>query len=144
MRFTIIFPPTHKARARHRTISTKDGRTFSHTYPDPKTKVDTETLGFLLLEHRPPEPLTTYIAMKVDAYLPIPKSMSKKRRQMALDGILRPDKKPDIDNLEKQLLDQMRKKFFIDDCQIVDLHTRKLYGEPARWEIEVESLPGPE
>ena len=47
----------------------------------------------------------TAIKVKITAFKPIPKAYSKKKRQQALDGILRPLVKPDLDNIAKSVLD---------------------------------------
>ena len=64
------------------------------------------------------------------AYFPVPKSWPKKRREAARRGEERPTCKPDIDNIEKALLDGVNKIAYTDDCQVVDAHVAKWY-EPA-------------
>ena len=53
-----------------------------------------------------------------------------------------PAMKPDATKLARGAEDSMTGIVYRDDCQVVDLHVHKRYGEPARVEIEVlESKP---
>ena len=36
--------------------------------------------------------------------------------------------RPDIDNLEKAILDGLNKTAFVDDCQVVELNSKKLFA----------------
>lgn len=82
------------------------------------------------------------IPLKVDikAYFEIPKSVSKKKYQDMFNGIIRPTKKPDADNIAKIILDALNKVAFADDTQVVDLRVRKYYSERSRVEFEIEEI----
>ena len=73
--------------------------------------------------------------MSVKAYYPIPKSTSKKKRIQMLQGILLPDKKPDIDNILKCVADSLNTIAYDDDKQIVHMDIEKYYGEEPRTEV---------
>ena len=133
IQFMIPIPPTAKRRHRSRVVAGK----FIQTYNDPKSKLETDTLGYLLLEHRPPEPLEGPLEVFIKAYLKIPLSFSKKKVVEAIRGSLRPTGKPDTDNLGKQVMDCMNQIFWRDDAQVVSLTVSKWYGAPARWEISI-------
>ena len=79
--------------------------------------------------------LEGYISMSVKAYYPIPKSTSKKKRIQMLQGILLPDKKPDIDNILKCVADSLNTIAYDDDKQIVHMDIEKYYGEEPRTEV---------
>ena len=70
--------------------------------------------------------------MRVIAYLPIPKSTSKKNRQQMIDGVIRPTVKPDWDNIGKLIADALNKVAYDDDKCIVDSQVRKFYSEHPR------------
>ena len=139
MKFTIQISPKAQKRARSRAVKSGD-RTFTMTYTDKDQRTEQNRLMALMYEHRPPEPLQGAIALGVRAYLPIPKSKPKKWQAAAMAGEIRPTTKPDIDNLAKNIEDVMNGVFFVDDRQIVTLSVEKWYGEPARWEISLESI----
>ena len=57
-----------------------------------------------------------------------PKSFSKKKIRMALDGDIRPTSKPDLDNVAKALLDACNGIVYLDDKQVTDLVIRRRYA----------------
>lgn len=73
----------------------------------------------------------------INAYFAIPKSWSKKKKQAALNGEIRPQTKPDCDNVSKIILDSLNQVAFDDDKQITDLHTHKYYSDIPRCEITI-------
>lgn len=68
-----------------------------------------------------------YVSVTVHAFFPVPKSYSKKRREDCLERVLRPDKKPDMDNILKVVLDALNEVAYEDDKQVVELIGRKYY-----------------
>jgi Holliday junction resolvase RusA-like endonuclease len=150
---TIILPPEAQRRARSRTflkstgkLNPKTGREIkipiSRTHKAPEQQTSEEKLLALLYQHRPAAPAPGPLLLGVRAYLPIPKSFSKKKKAQALANELRPTTKPDLDNLIKHLKDVCKGIFWEDDKQIVGYlpSTGKYYGEPARWEIVILPL----
>lgn len=136
--FTMIIPPKGQMRARHMARAIGEGKVFSTTYTDKKQTQENRRLEALLMENRPEKPFKGPIMLGINAYLPIPKSMPKRQRETALSGDLRPIKKPDLDNLFKQLKDCMTGIFWEDDRQVVGyLASGKFYGDPARWEVRL-------
>ena len=133
MKFTIPIEPVGQMRARH---SAKGG--FSRTYKDKKQSIAENELLQLSVPHIPDYPFDGPLAVVLDAYLPIPKSMSKFNRAQALSGALRPTKKPDADNIAKHLLDCFNEIFWTDDKNIVELSVRKFYSDAPRWEVWIE------
>ncbi|ELC8455184.1 RusA family crossover junction endodeoxyribonuclease [Clostridium perfringens] len=63
------------------------------------------------------------------AYYKIPKSYTKKRVQAIRDGLEKPTKKPDADNIGKIILYSLNGVAYKDDSQIVDLRIKKEYTE---------------
>ncbi|MGU8664601.1 RusA family crossover junction endodeoxyribonuclease [Clostridium perfringens] len=63
------------------------------------------------------------------AYYKIPKSYSKKRVQAIRDGLEKPKKKPDADNIAKIILDSLNGIAYKDDSQIIELSVIKIYTE---------------
>ena len=74
-----------------------------------------------------------HICMRVIFYMPIPKSTSKKKRQI----LLYHTKKPDLDNLVKFVKDCFNDVVWKDDSQVAELHAGKMYSEDTRTEITV-------
>ncbi|EIF5083621.1 RusA family crossover junction endodeoxyribonuclease [Clostridium perfringens] len=63
------------------------------------------------------------------AYYKIPKSYSKKSVQAIRDGLEKPTKKPDADNIAKIILDSLNGIAYKDDSQIIELRIIKRYTE---------------
>lgn len=86
-------------------------------------------------------PLAGALGVLIEARMPIPASWSKKKRQAAIDGDLRPTTKPDIDNLMK-CMDALNEVVFADDKQIVFGSVAKFYSDKPALVITIEAMAG--
>lgn len=82
------------------------------------------------------EPLRGAIACYMIFYMPIPKSLSRKKRQELTGDFM--IKKPDTDNLAKAVLDGCCGIVYADDAQVATLYAKKVYGEEPWVEVEFE------
>lgn len=80
--------------------------------------------------------------MRIKAYYSIPKSKSKKIREQMRQGVLRPTKKPDLDNVVKVMADSLNQVAYKDDTQIVDCQCRKFYSDNPRVEVYIKKIGG--
>ncbi len=80
------------------------------------------------------------LRMDLRAEFPIPKSMSKRNKFLALIGTVRPGKKPDIDNLYKLAADALNTIVFRDDALIVEAVLRKVYSGQPKLVITVQPI----
>lgn len=121
MQFTVKGKPQGKARPR---FSPR-----SHTIYTPSKTTAYERI--IALEFKTAGgkclPAGHYVAVDVLAFFPIPKSYSRHKRQDCIDGKIRPDKKPDSDNILKVVLDGLNGYAYDDDKQIVEAICRKYY-----------------
>ena len=132
--FTIIGEPLGKGRPH---FSTAGGYTRAVT---PKKTANYETLvkmeyqaqcgGFMFGR-------SDALGMRITAYKPIPKSTSKRKRTLMEEGLIRPGKTPDWDNIGKIICDALNKVAFCDDAQIVDAKVVKYYSDHPRVVIEI-------
>ena len=76
--------------------------------------------------------------MHLEFYCPMPKQWSKKKKK-EMEGQYR-NKRPDIDNYVKFVLDSLGGTFFKDDAQIVELNVYKYYSQTPRTEITIMTL----
>jgi len=67
---------------------------------------------------------------------PVPKSSTKAQKKAKLAGLVH-TQVPDLDNLEKFVLDILSGVLFSDDKKVVKLESWKIWGENARTEIEI-------
>lgn len=85
-----------------------------------------------------PEPKLNPVIICVNCYYPIPNSFKKIDKELARSGHLRPDVKPDIDNVIKGVMDGLNGIAYKDDKQVVGMMTNKFYAEEPRLEIMIE------
>lgn len=64
-------------------------------------------------------------------------SWSKKKQQEAIAQVLKPTKKPDLDNIGKIYLDALNGIAWIDDKQVVKLSIEKQYGKSDFVSVEI-------
>ena len=115
---------------------------FVSTYTPLKTKLYEDQIREVASQAMgSSEPLETPITACFYITMPVPASYSKKAREACLSGETRPTKKPDVDNILKAFLDAMNGIVYLDDCQVVDLHVKKVYGSIGLVEVLIiESL----
>lgn len=142
LKFRLNCIPTAQARARH--MTTKSG--LSVSYKSANQKANERTLEALLAPYAPKAPLQGPLVLEFVAALPVGKSDSKKLREAKLTGLVAPEKKPDLDNILKNLIDCMtRLQFWTDDVQVVCLRCEKIYAEQGYWDVALfEAIKRPE
>ena len=131
---TIVIDGNPVAKGRPR-LTTRGG--YAHAYTPVKTRTYEEQVasaGKNAMEKL--VALEGAIAVEIAAYMPIPKSLSKKDRAAMLSGEIQHTKKPDFDNLAK-VIDGLNGIAWVDDCQIVDAHVSKKYSDNPRLEVTV-------
>jgi len=130
MTFLVIFKVPGKPQGKGRPRFARRGK-FVSTYTDKKTKTyENQISDIAMVAMGASEPLKTPLVAFIYISYPIPASYSKTRKADCLSGLERPTKKPDIDNIVKAFLDSMNGIVYVDDAQVVDLFTTKVYGEP--------------
>jgi Holliday junction resolvase RusA-like endonuclease len=132
--YTVYGEPVGKGRPRF----AKRGA-FVSTYTPQKTKTYEDEIRMMAKAAMgSSEPLETPVTVAIYIRVGIPASYSKQKRKDALEGILKPTKKPDIDNIAKCFLDAMNDIVYFDDKQAVNLHVTKIYAETPAVEVMVK------
>ena len=137
MKYKVSFevPGEPKGKGRPR-FSTKTGRAFT-----PQDTLNYENLVKFQYKMKAIDQYTENpIKATIICYYSIPKSFSKKKRELALCGFLRPTKKPDADNCGKAILDALNGIAYQDDRQVVILIVEKYYGEKPFVKVDLEEL----
>ena len=115
--------------------------TFIKTYTDAKTLTYEKSIQTYAKQAMgSTSPLIGAVAAYLHIGIPIPPSYSKTRQKACIEGIERPTKKPDIDNIVKAVLDGMNGIVYLDDKQVVDLHLTKVYSETEGIDIMVKEI----
>ena len=85
-------------------------------------------------------PLSGPLSIKVEAELSVPQSWSPKKRKAALSGELRPEVRPDFDNIAKIVADALSGICYWDDKQICTAVFVKRYAEEPRLVVEINEI----
>ena len=112
---------------------------FTSTYTPQKTKTYEDEIRMMAKAAMgASEPLDTPMTVAIYIRVGIPASYSKQKRKDALAGIIKPMKKPDLDNIAKCFLDSMNEIVYLDDKQVVNLHVTKVYAETPAVQVMVK------
>ena len=87
-------------------------------------------------------PMENAIRAEIEVFMPVPKSDSKKKKELKLSGKIRPTMKPDNDNIAKSVLDALNGLAYVDDKQIVELKVDKYYGAEPCVYVKLIELEG--
>ena len=136
MHFIIPGDPTGKGRPQ---FSTVNGHAVART---PKKTRDYEAFVKMcyLNSASKLDFIDGYVYAQIDCFYAIPKSYSKKKRQLIEAGLMFPDKKPDCDNIAKGILDALNGIAYNDDKQVIELHVYKRFTERPRVEVTIKEL----
>jgi len=113
----------------------KFGKGFTYT---PEKTVSYENYVKELFIIQGEEQLFGALKADITAYFEIPKSKSKKDKELMIKAVKRPCSKPDSDNIAKIILDSLNGIAYADDSQIVELRVRKYYAEEPKVILELE------
>lgn len=147
VKFIVYGEPKGKQRPKFSAQKSKDGeRTFAKAYTPKQTVMYENQIkaeyGNQCDNFRFPD--DAMLDVRIFAFYGIPKSTSKKRRRMMIEGKIRPVKKPDFDNVAKVVCDSLNNIAYRDDAMIVDGMFRKYYGEQPRVEVTIRQVGGEE
>lgn len=132
VKFTI--PGDPKGKGRHRT--TKSGHTYT---PEQTTMYENLVKAMYYQQCRNTKfDDDTQLDVRITAYFPIPKSVSKKKRELMLNRTIRPIVKCDWDNIGKIVCDALNGIAYHDDKQVVDGQVRKFYSEQPRVVVTIQ------
>lgn len=81
-------------------------------------------------------------ALLIKAYYGIPKTAPKSAKDMMLQGLRKPNKKPDIDNVIKIVMDGLSGTAYDDDKQVVEVTAAKAYSDEPRIEVWINEVDG--
>ena len=126
MEFIVEGEPQGKARPR---FSRRSGTVYT---PSKTAKYEEEIrCSFLAASGGEMISKGSYAVVILDAYFEIPKSYTKGKRLACEHNINRPDKKPDIDNVLKVVLDALNGVAYEDDKQVIEVICRKWYSRSS-------------
>lgn len=136
LKLTIYSIPVPKARPR---TVLRNGKVRTYT-PKKTSNFENElrTSAILAMKNKPVSHNALYIYVQLG--LPIPNSWSKIKTKKAIDNIIKPTTRPDIDNYLKSILDGLNDVVFKDDSQVVELAATKTYMAIPRTIIHIKEI----
>lgn len=129
MTFIVIGQPRGKGRPRF----TRQGRSYT-----PKETVVYESKIRRAFKEAGGKRLEGAVRVFVNIYMQIPSSASKQMREDMRVNIIRPTKRPDIDNIIKVVLDALNGTAYADDRNVVYVGAAKWFAEEPRLRITIE------
>jgi len=129
LEFTVPGPPRGKGRPRFARIGS-----FTKSYTDAKTAAYENLIALAASQAHQGKPrLDGPLRVWILFVLQRPKSAPKR--------VTYPATKPDLDNMAKAVFDGCNQAgVWADDSRVVDVHARKIYGEP-RCDVRIETVP---
>lgn len=108
----------------------------------PKETISYENLVIAMFKQAYPDakPFEGEVRGFIRAFYPIPLSIGKKRKQAMINGSIRPQVKPDLDNVEKIIYDALNGIAYTDDSHITEMSISKHYSDNPRVEIRLEEI----
>lgn len=135
--FIIPGCPVGKSRPK---FSTFNGRAMAYT---PAKTVNYENLVKLSYQQQCAGQMydkDISLRVNIEAYFPIPKSTTKRKREQMQNRELMHTKKPDADNVAKAICDALNGIAYTDDSQVCILTVCKYYSDYPRAEVTIQEV----
>ena len=127
-----------KAQAKQRPrFNTHTGRTYT---PNKTINYENWVKICYLEKYKDKELMDKPLRVTIRAFLEIPKSTSKKKKQQMLDNVILPMVKPDTDNIAKSILDSLNGIAYKDDKQVAELIVYKFYNDTPYVNVTIEEI----
>jgi Holliday junction resolvase RusA-like endonuclease len=128
--FTIYGEPQGKARPRFG----KNGRVYTST----STQMAEQTVEEAYIAAGGKQ-FSGYICVEITAYFKIPERTSRVKKEEMLLRLIKPDKRPDIDNIVKLVLDGLGKNklAYESDASVTSIVAKKFYSDVPRVVVRI-------
>lgn len=129
-------------RGKQRPRFTKQGRTYTpkETRQYEQEIREAALKAAAILGYAKP-PADCPVQVHITSHCAIPKSWSRKKREAAQQGKIRPTVKPDADNIGKIICDALNEIAYHDDKQVVELLVSKRYARHGEPHVGVTVMP---
>lgn len=123
LKFDVVPVP----KERPRVVRSPDGVTQGYT-PARTKYFSAEIQTVVRSVMRGHAPMSGPLRIDMSFVMAVPESWPKWKKEAALDGLIVPTGRPDMDNLEKALLDAFNEGLIKDDAYVIERQARKIYG----------------
>jgi Holliday junction resolvase RusA-like endonuclease len=128
--FTVYGTPKGKGRPR----MTKTG----HVYTPQQTIDYEEKVRIAWKKSAKGRKMTGALSVEILVFFETPKNWSMKKKTEMMGKFA--EKKPDIDNVAKIILDALNKLAYHDDSQVVAISCQKMWGTESKVHVSVETI----
>ena len=142
--FTVPGLPKGKERPRARIVTPKGKKPFATMYTPTGTKkyeAEVKDAAQKAMQH---EPFQGPVSVTILIFLPLAKTMTKKRRARIENGLEACTKKPDTSNVAKAVEDAMNDVVYKDDNQIIYSTVKKDWSHEPRVSVLVTEMVEPD
>ena len=108
------------------------------TYYGKKYKGFKEQMKNILTDYHATTMLEGLVCANMTFFIPVPKSWSKKKKELHIGKYC--NNNADLDNYEKAILDALNGHYYLDDRQIVEQSSRKIYAEFGSIHIKIKEI----
>ena len=137
--FELVLLGNPRGKGRGRTF-VRGGRSVTTTPPATRAYEDNlYSVASLYMLQKGLLPLDGAVILEIDAWMPVPKSWSKKRREAALACELLPTGRPDWDNIGK-MTDALTGVIWHNDSQVVKSTVTKRYSLRPRLVVRISPI----
>ena len=135
----IVVPVVPMGKQRARTYySIKDGKYITRTpSKTKKQEIDIKYFALNQMGKQKLKPTKEAVVVEIQIFKEPPESWSKKKKLQAVNGEIFNTSKPDMDNVEKLILDAFNKIVWKDDCQVIAKTTTKVYSRESHISVRV-------
>lgn len=124
-RFDLVPVPKERARV---ITSPGTGRVFGYT--PPRTKYFNDEIRRVVSHvFNGRAPIAGPVSLTLTFVMAIPESWPEWKKVAARAGVIAPTGRPDMDNIEKTVLDAFNGMVIVDDAFVVERRARKIYGD---------------
>lgn len=129
-------------RGKQRPRFTKQGRTYTPKETrEYEAQIRETALKAAAIQQYTKPSADCPVQVRITSHCAIPKSWSKKKREAAQQGKIRPAVKPDADNIGKLICDALNGIAYHDDKQVVELLVSKRYARHGEPHVGVTVMP---
>ncbi|MCB7127980.1 MAG: RusA family crossover junction endodeoxyribonuclease [Candidatus Brocadiales bacterium] len=137
--FSVFIPGPPVAQQRPG-VARKKGGKFSHLYEQEASRAYKGTISLIAKTSYVGPPYSGPVVLIIEVRRPIPVKWSKKKKEDALNQLIRPTSKPDLTNYEVLAENALTGIVYHDDAQVVDKFTRKVYAQEPGLRITVRAV----
>jgi Holliday junction resolvase RusA-like endonuclease len=134
--FEIPGNPIAKGRAR----AFKRGNYIAHYTPEKTANYENLVKLAAMDSMQGKQLIECPVKLVVKLFFNIPASWSKKKKFCAINGLIRPAVKPDLDNCSKILCDALNGIVWHDDKQVVELIVTKHYSDKPCAQVSIMKI----